>query len=215
MFYTVVIPTMWRSDLLYLALKQYVNSLWINEIILIDNNHNLVNQKKIKDKKVKIISKKENLFVNPSWNIGCELSNNDNIIFINDDVFISDINKLIKVIDNSNFDLVGLDLKNSNKHEEIVITEIDKKTKRPYGFGCCFFIKKEKFKTIPNEIKIWYGDDIQYYSILNKAMVSIPKIQFEMSKTVNSIENLFSIVNDNDQPRYLEFCKENKIEIII
>jgi hypothetical protein len=189
--------------------------LWINEIILIDNNHNLVNQKKIKDKKVKIISKKENLFVNPSWNIGCELSNNDNIIFINDDVFISDINKLIKVIDNSNFDLVGLDLKNSNKHEEIVITEIDKKTKRPYGFGCCFFIKKEKFKTIPNEIKIWYGDDIQYYSILNKAMVSIPKIQFEMSKTVNSIENLFSIVNDNDQPRYLEFCKENKIEIII
>ena len=26
---------------------------------------------------------------------------------------------------------------------------------------------------------------------------------------------LFSIVNDNDQPRYLEFCKENKIEIII
>jgi hypothetical protein len=215
MFYTVVIPTMWRSDLLYLALKQYVNSLWINEIILIDNNHNLVNQKKIKDKKVKIISKKENLFVNPSWNIGCELSNNDNIIFINDDVFISDINKLIKVIDNSNFDLVGLDLKNSNKHEEIVITEIDKKTKRPYGFGCCFFIKKEKFKTIPNEIKIWYGDDIQYYSILNKAMVSIPKIQFEMSKTVNSIENLFSIVNDNDNPRYLEFCKENKIEIII
>jgi len=215
MFYTVVIPTMWRSDLLYLALKQYVNSLWINEIILIDNNHNLVNQKKIKDKKVKIISKKENLFVNPSWNIGCELSNNDNIIFINDDVFISNINKLIKVIDNSNFDLVGLDLKNSNKHEEIVITEIDKKTKRPYGFGCCFFIKKEKFKTIPNEIKIWYGDDIQYYSILNKAMVSIPKIQFEMSKTVNSIENLFSIVNDNDKPRYLEFCKENKIEIII
>lgn len=215
MFYTVVIPTMWRSDLLYLALKQYVNSLWINEIILIDNNHNLVNQKKIKDKKVKIISKKENLFVNPSWNIGCELSSNDNIIFINDDVFISDINKLIKVIDNSNFDLVGLDLKNSNKHEEIVITEIDKKTKRPYGFGCCFFIKKEKFKTIPNEIKIWYGDDIQYYSNLNKAMVSIPKIQFEMSKTVNSIENLFSIVNDNDQPRYLEFCKENKIEIII
>ncbi len=215
MFYTVVIPTMWRSDLLYLALKQYVNSLWINEIILIDNNHNLVNQKKIKDKKVKIISKKENLFVNPSWNIGCELSSNDNIIFINDDVFISDINKLIKVIDNSNFDLVGLDLKNSNKHEEIVITEIDKKTKRPYGFGCCFFIKKEKFKTIPNEIKIWYGDDIQYYSILNKAMVSIPKIQFEMSKTVNSIENLFSIVNDNDKPRYLEFCKENKIEIII
>lgn len=215
MLYTVVIPTMWKSDLLYLALEQYINSLWISEIILIDNEHNLINQKKIKNKKIKIISKKENLFVNPSWNIGCELSNNDNIIFINDDIFISDINKLIKVINNSNFDLVGLDLQNSNKYEEIKITEISNKTKRPYGFGCCFFIKKEKFKEIPNEIKIWYGDDIQYYSIPNKAIFSIPKIEFEMSKTVNSIDNLFFILENNDKPKYLKFCEENNIKIII
>ena len=215
MFYTIVIPTMWKSDLLEQSLKQYVNSLWINEIILIDNDHSLINQKKIRNKKIKIISKKENLFVNPSWNIGYELSNNDNIIFINDDIFISDINKLIKVIDNSDFDLVGLDLENSNKHEEIKITEINNKTKRPYGFGCCFFIKKQKFIKIPNEIKIWYGDDIQYYSIPNKAMFSVPKIHFEMSKTVNSIGNLLSIVNENDKPKYLEFCKDNNIEIII
>ena len=215
MLYTVVIPTMWKSDLLYLALEQYINSLWISEIILIDNEHNLINQKKIKNKKINIMSKKENLFVNPSWNIGCELSNNDNIIFINDDIFISDINKLIKVINNSNFDLVGLDLQNSNKYEEIKITEISNKTKRPYGFGCCFFIKKEKFKEIPNEIKIWYGDDIQYYSIPNKAIFSIPKIEFEMSKTVNSIDNLFFILENNDKPKYLKFCEENNIKIII
>ena len=52
MLYTVVIPTMWKSDLLYLALEQYINSLWISEIILIDNEHNLINQKKIKNKKI-------------------------------------------------------------------------------------------------------------------------------------------------------------------
>jgi hypothetical protein len=215
MFYTIVIPTMWKSDLLDLALKEYAKSLWVNEIILIDNDHNLINQKKIKNKKIKVISKKENLFVNPSWNIGHELSTNDNIIFINDDIFISNISKLIKIIDKSNFDLIGLDLQNSNKYEEIKITEVSNNTKRPYGFGCCFFIKKEKFKKIPNEIKIWYGDDIQYYSISNKAMFSIPELQFEMSKTVNSIDGLFSIVDSNDKPKYLQFCKENNIEIII
>ena len=93
-------------------------------------------------------------------------------------------------VSKKNYDLIGFDIHNSNKNKNIVFTELNEESKRPNGFGTFFIVKKDKYIKIPDGIKIWYGDDIQFYGIKNKAMFNVPSVFFEMSKTVKIMISL-------------------------
>ena len=67
--YTVIIPTMWVNvTLLEKMICIYNQSNYINEIIIIDNNP--IDKIKLDFKKVKILTKNKNIYVNPAWNWG-------------------------------------------------------------------------------------------------------------------------------------------------
>ena len=83
--------------------------------------------------------------------------------------------------------------------------------KRPNGFGTCMVLQKKNYVTIPDEIKIWYGDDILYYTNKNRGKFSVQKINFEMSKTVNSVKGVKEIITKNDRPNFKKYIKENNI----
>lgn len=189
---------MWKSDFLSDSISNYITSDLIDEIIIIDNDPT----KKInlpKNDKIKYLTKGHNIFVNPSWNWGVKYSKNENLLIINDDLHIKDITSILKKLSECQFDFVGLDYKNLNTGNGIVIKQ--KKDDMTNGFGCFLFIKKSKYIIIPEDIKIWFGDRILFNSISNKGEISFDNIQIELSKTVKSSKHFTDII-DKDRKNF-------------
>ena len=73
--YTVIIPTLWKSD----RTKQLLSDLnaceYVDEIIVINNQLTDVLDAKVE--KVRHISFGKNIYVNPAWNKGIELAKNE------------------------------------------------------------------------------------------------------------------------------------------
>ena len=79
-----IIPTLWKSDSIYDTINQFMD-LKDNkaELIIIDNTNSDITYS---DKRVKVCKMEQNQYVNPSWNIGVDLSSNDQVAIINDDI---------------------------------------------------------------------------------------------------------------------------------
>jgi hypothetical protein len=192
--FSIIIPTMWVPKMFVEAIKEYLKSSLVGEIIIIDNNPksrpNLPN-----DNRIKILTKGYNIFVNPAWNWGVKETKNENVLIINDDLYVKNISDILKVLLETKFDFVGLDYKNLNLGYGIIVKE--KKEDMTNGFGCFLFIKKSKYITIPKDIKIWYGDRILFNSIPNKGEISFDGVQIELSKTINSSNHFIDTINED------------------
>jgi hypothetical protein len=195
--FSVVIPTMWSSDKINCFIMELNESTLIDDIVLIDNETNKTPKFINQIEKINHIKNNENIYVNPSWNIGVALCKNSNIIISNDDLCIKNIDRILFKILKTNYDLIGLDYINLNKTNSVNID--DKIGGMTKGFGCFFYIKKDKYISIPDEIKIWYGDLILHDNISNKGKLSFNDIDIELSSTVKRTINLFDILkNDKD-----------------
>lgn len=204
--YSMIIPTMWQSDLINNICSNYPSSEYIDEIIIIDNDKSL--SPNFSHEKVRILKEEDNIYVNPAWNKGVNLSKNDFIIISNDDVYIEDIDFLFKEIDTLDFDIMCIDVKFSNKKSCVEITKLNSKSERLSGYGSFFIMKKEKYIHIPEDIKIWYGDDILFDYNENRYCFSVPVVKFYTSKTLNNPKNRsrnFKKIIADDQIAYNKF----------
>lgn len=208
-FYSIVIPTMWKSNKIHGMLPVYENSKFIKEIIIIDNNPN----KKIDlsgYKKVRYYTKGKNIYVNPSWNWGYALSNY-NLILTNDDIIINDFNKVMKTISNSNYDIIGIDVAQIDNSDNIRIDEIENFPQKNYG--CFMFIKKYTY--IPDQLKIWYGDKILFDFNKKRGIIRNAEIIADKSITVNSNMKLFREDLGRRDIQQYELIKKNSDELNI
>ena len=83
---SVVIPTLQKNlELLNNLVKTLHNDVFVSEIIIIDNS---TKGYTYESDKVRVIIPKENLFVNPSWNLGVKEAKEDKIAILNDDITI-------------------------------------------------------------------------------------------------------------------------------
>jgi hypothetical protein len=172
---SVIIPTIWRSPYV-LDLLNYLNETSIvGEIILIDNDIT-----KSKDtshiRKLKVIRNSKNNFVNPSWNQGVAVSSYDNLCIANDDLILP--RKVLELADSfisPDINMVGLspivydyiyDDINFIKEPDLITLQFT--PKRLFGYGCCYFIHKDNWVDIPEDIKIQYGDDFLFYTSKKK-----------------------------------------------
>ncbi|HOS21116.1 MAG TPA: hypothetical protein PLV79_07825, partial [Bacteroidales bacterium] len=94
--FSVVIPTQWNLKNIS-NFEHFLNILekskYVCEIIVIDNDNKNIKLDLSKYKKVKHIVNSENIYVNPSWNLGYSICNKNNkLIFANDDLKIYDDN---------------------------------------------------------------------------------------------------------------------------
>lgn len=159
--FTVVIPTMWKPDTFEEQLNSLCCSQYVDEIILINNNkYSTPNFRILDHKKILHINPYENLVVNPSWNLGVMLSNNNNICLLNDDLLI-DTKVFEFMSSHKDKSLCGLSMQNQDGDFKLVEAE-----KRITGFGCMIFIRKDLYDFIPSDIIMFYGDDYLFY--LNK-----------------------------------------------
>ena len=154
--FSVIIPTMWCSDLIFKLLDVLNDNDMVGEIILIDNDSSKRPKQITSTSKLRIIEQEQNIYVNPSWNLGVELANYPNICISNDDL-VWNVQILPIIFENIHLGIIGQ--ATSNYFEGDTEIKIESITERNWGWGCCFFLHKDNWIPIPSELKVAYGDD--------------------------------------------------------
>lgn len=162
---SVVVPTLWRFPPFLNFVQQLVELSVIEEVIIVNNNIEMTpTHPVLAHSKVRLLSFQQNIFVNPAWNLGVQLSQSDKICIINDDVIV-DL-KLFFVMDeflSKDMGLVGL-CPGRPEFNQPSITDgnicfqpwIGEHT---FGFGSLFFVDKNNWNPIPNDLNVYYGDN--------------------------------------------------------
>ena len=162
---SVVVPTMWRYapflDFLYNLVKLDV----IGEVVIINNDVFATPPHKVlADKKITLINCERNIYVNPAWNLGVRISKYDKICVINDDVTV-DLKLFYKMNEFLSADIgtVGIVAGDPNLGQPSFVNGsidfVEWSGQFMYGFGNMFFIHRSNWIDIPNELKIYYGDN--------------------------------------------------------
>ncbi|MGN0902576.1 MAG: glycosyltransferase family 2 protein, partial [Succinivibrio sp.] len=205
---SIIIPTM-QKDLIVLdkLVTELLDDSSVGEIIIIDNSGKGLNYHQ---PKVKVFVQKQNLFVNPAWNLGIRLSSKEYPIFgvLNDDIIFpknlfKSVLSFFEKADDS-VGLAGIDcVSNTPRAEfdtypedsEVRFEKIDKMA----GFwGSAYFGRKEHYFMIPEEIKVFYGDHFLFrrnqqagrsnYKITN---ISVKHLESLTSHSSSFIKKLF------------------------
>lgn len=155
--FSVIIPTLWKPATFIQLLKNLDQSEDVLEILVIDNAR--ANRPQIPDlTKIHIIDKGENLYANPSWNLGVSLAKSKAICLCNDDVLIAD--NLLSIMRSRSLRLItGLDPTSYGVPlSEAVSTSLTAGAKIKQNWGSILFFRKSKYCPIPDDLKIWWGD---------------------------------------------------------
>ena len=164
---SAIIPTLWKAkEFLDHLVDVLIEDESVGEIIIIDN---APADFSYDNEKIFILRQEENLYVNPSWNLGIEESQYDKFIILNDDIiipynFISHLQYLLT----EDKGVVGIDRKSVIKEDSFKdesVTFLDRKivlkplNDRTWGFGIVIAGHKKSYYKVPENIRIWYGDD--------------------------------------------------------
>lgn len=164
---SVVIPTLQKNlELLNNLISALNQDESVTEIIVIDNSTKGYN---INCPKLRVIIPKSNLFVNPSWNLGVKEAKEEIVALLNDDItipnnFCKDVIELM----NEDMGIVGFHRDYiENTHKILPMPEntgihLEKATGRCGFFGIAMFFYKSSYIEIPNDMKIFWGDDFLY-----------------------------------------------------
>lgn len=209
---SVIIPTMWKPAHIMHMLPILQEHDLIGEIIIIDNDTSKTNNDIHQYSKVVHLPQKENIYVNPAWNLGYKVSKFDKLCFLNDDV-IFNTNCIEYLYDkiNENNGLIGFSemsycgfspeifdsIKNTGLGDAVYLEELNiydnpEMSGMPHTYyGCCFFLHKKRFFEIPSEFKIYFGDLFLY--LLNSFNINrgediAPGLKL-VSKAYNAVKN--------------------------
>jgi len=155
---SVVVPTMWKFVPFLNFLQDMVACDLISQIIVINNDNQATPEHKIlAHAKITLLDYGQNLYVNPSWNLGVYHCKNDIICIANDDLLF-DLRVLSKIIKEflPTHGSVGIQSLGNNTGIMDFFPALGHDL---FGFGQLMFIPKNKWIDIPPELNIWYGDN--------------------------------------------------------
>jgi len=183
---SIVIPTLWKSKRIHKLLDDLIKCSDVDEIILIDNSNEYYKHYDKILHKVNLIQPGQNIFVNPAWNLGVKLSKNYSVALLNDDInFNTSILKFLNPYRLDRYGIIGMDTSNyTTDNEAPIICKEDKRNIQRFGWGCFIAFDKKNWVDIPDNIKIWCGDD--FLRIVCKCPISYLtnfKIETDMSTT--------------------------------
>lgn len=196
--FSIIIPTLWKSKRIHKLLNDLIKCDSVDEIIIIDNsNEYYKHYDKLLDKVI-LLSQTENIFVNPAWNLGVSISSNNSIALINDDInFNTNIFNLFSQSVLDTYGIIGMDSINYTGCINNPTICFETKKKQRFGWGCMIIFDKKYWVDIPNEMKIWFGDDfIRLYNPNPISYLTNFKIETDMSTT--SKEHIWNETKRND-----------------
>ena len=162
---SIVIPTLQKNTtILSLLIDTLTKDQNVGEIILIDNS---LKGFQNNSPKLRVIVPEQNLYVNPSWNLGVQEAKYDFIGLLNDDIAVAEnfCSNVLAKLDEKN-GIYGVNIKNVVSKDEISEIpqntsgiEIEKINYRGEWFGVAMFFHKNSYVKIPEQLKIYRGDD--------------------------------------------------------
>ena len=202
--FSIVIPTLWKSDRTKKLLSDLNECEYVDEIIVINNQLTDVLDGKVE--KVRHVSFGKNIYVNPAWNWGIHNAKNDLVALLNDDInFNPNIFEVITEDVLNQFGIIGMGEGNykSLNIDGDPILEVWQPGINDWGWGCFIMLHKKHWIDIPDNIKIWYGDNfIKEINPAPKACLRNFRVDTEMSTTSDGKE--WDVIKQNDQVNFLK-----------
>lgn len=212
--YTVVIPTLWKSGRTQKLIEDLLECQYVDEIIIIDNaGTEECDKLSTIHSKLRMVSKGENIYVNPAWNWGIELSKNECIALVNDDINF-DPNIFGVITENTLMysGIIGMgegNYKDAIDEDRGPYIDMWQPGVNDWGWGCMILLKKAHWQPIPNEIKIWYGDNfIKDVNSVAKACLRNFRVETEMSTT--SDEKEWDEIKKKDYEYFINYLRYGK-----
>jgi len=171
--YTVVIPTMFRVDMIYKTIMTLSAEDLVGEIILVDNSTG--GRRFSMDKLVHVVEGR-NTYVNPAWNKAVAMASHDKVCLLNDDVSFdwSFLGDALPLLTPSN-GFIGMHPDNIAREDtgphydgglSLQTPYPDGKTRaghRPEHWGTCIMFDRSNWDPIPDDMLVWGGDDWLFY----------------------------------------------------
>jgi hypothetical protein len=209
--YSVIIPTLWKSDRTKKLLSDLNECEYVDEIIVIDNEYDGYQDTKVE--KIRFVSFGGNIYVNPAWNKGIGLARNNHIALINDDINFDP--NIFGIIDKNVLDTFGIigmgegNYKTPIDEERGPYIDMWKPGVNDWGWGCFIIFDKKNWIDIPDNIKIWYGDNfIKDVNPSPKSCLRNFKIETEMSTT--SDESIWDERKKEDHINFINYLRNGK-----
>jgi hypothetical protein len=199
--WSVVVPTIWRSGYTQELLHILNDEPLVGEIILIDNAPQVVSHDLSRLEKLVHLPQRSNIYVNPAWNLGVIVAKHAQVCLCNDDILFN-----TSVFANATKHL-QLEQKPTiiGAHKESFTLGTDSHLSFSkghwigQGWGCLMFFKKQCWREIPNQLKIFCGDKFIATTFVNTHSVKL-NIQTVMSSSSNSAE--FSKLKMQDRQNF-------------
>ena len=155
---SIVVPTMWKFAPFPDFLSEMADHHQVSDVILVNNSRdNTCAHRVMEHPKVTVFDFGQNIFVNPSWNLGMMHATSDLVCIVNDDV-IFDLRLFDRIIehwqdDHGVYGLCHLD------HDGEDIKFLEHTSQNVFGFGQLMFVGKKNWIDIPPELNVYYGDN--------------------------------------------------------
>lgn len=162
---------MWRFAPFIPFLQDLTRFELVDDIVVIDNDPSKRprHPTAFLDPKVRLLTRPENIYVNPAWNLGvmCTRPGNEKICILNDDL-IFDLRAFYRadyLLNRFDTGVIGLA---PGDHPEItkqprltdgIIDILPWNGEHLWGFGMLMFLNKRTWKPIPDSLKMFYGDN--------------------------------------------------------
>lgn len=197
--YSVIIPTIWKSEVLIELVETLSQSDCIREIILIDNAGE--NGRHLHGySKVKVLNQSSNLYVNPAWNLGVNLAKSPYVMLCNDDILFDPVilKDISKMVVREDIGLIGV-------YENCFFKSITRPQKfkwryipkMGWGFGTLMIFRKENYRPIPEALKIWHGDTFLFNQI-TKTHLGFTGVSVQTKMSSSSDLPVFNPIKEAD-----------------
>jgi hypothetical protein len=198
---SIIIPTLAPSTELNKLVQKYVKYDYVEEIIIICNGFNW----ELNIQNVSSVSLPKNIYVNPAWNLGVELSRSKYTVLLNDDfVYIQDLHRVvISALKSDKIGAVGLSF---GSKDSLHSSRVERR--RNYGWGTCIGFKTDDFVTIPNYLKIYNGDDFIFYKM--KLPNYSVTVEFPNEISASSSNVIFNNIKIRDVRMYKKLHWQDK-----
>lgn len=208
MTFSVIIPTLQRSPGTSALVADLDASPHVGEILIINNSPTPL---PYHSPKVRELRQPTNIFVNPAWNLGVRESRFDLLCFANDDVrfdvsVLAAIERLLRLPvgiiaprEDSFAPEVPPDSSPTPRRRPVRLRPVYRRTN---GFGTLMFMRRTSYATIPDELRVWFGDDYLFHQQRHRNLVfGGMAIHTTMSSTSRAPE--FLRMADSESAAYL------------
>lgn len=158
--FSVVIPTLLKSERLLPLLTMYCDHALVGDVIVINNATNPI---AYEHRKLRVLQQARNLYVNPSWNLGVREAREELLVISNDDISFSP--QVIDMVARSLRLPIGI----IGPHPSTIMGpegrfRLSPALRRTYGYGVLMFLRRSSYIPIPDDLLISSGDSWLFYN---------------------------------------------------